>query len=270
MSRIGPAFAALREKGAKAFIPFIECGDPDADTTVQLAVEFARRGVTLIELGIPFSDPLMDGPVIQLASSRALAGGMTTRGCLEVARRIREATQVPLIFMGCYNPILRFGPEAFVGEAAAAGVDGLLVTDLPPEETGDFPRLLKEAGLDFIALAAPTTTPERLERICSVASGFIYLISVTGVTGMRDRLPEDLAANVERVKRASGLPVVVGFGTKTPEQAAAVCKVADGAVVGSAIVDFVASRLGNLDRARLVSEAGDFVESFVKAIGGQG
>ena len=265
MSRIAALFEGLRAESRAAFMPFITCGDPSADTTLDLMLAFDAAGVGMIELGMPFSDPLADGPVIQAASTRALSAGMTVRGTLDVLRRFRERSAVPVCLMGSYNPILHYGGEAFCADAAAAGADGLILPDLPPEEAADFEALAAGAGLNLIFLVAPTTTPERMALIASVASGFIYYVSVTGVTGGRDSLAEDISEHVNSIRKSSSLPVAVGFGTKTPQQAAQVARIADGVIVGSAIVRHIAENAGSGD---LVDSTAAMVRGFVEAVRG--
>ena len=263
MSRIGDTFARLAGEDRAAFMPFLTCGDPSAEATLELMSAFAEAGVGLIELGMPFSDPLADGPVIQAASTRALTGGMTVAGALGVLRRFRERSAVPVCLMGSYNPALRYGAERFCADAAAAGADGLIIPDLPPEESEGFVALSDSSGLDNVFLVAPTTTPERLALIGGLSRGFIYYISITGVTGARERLAGDIREHVDLIRRRSDLPVAVGFGTKTPEQAAEVAREADGVIVGSAIVSRIAERAGAPD---LVESTASFVRSFVEAV----
>jgi len=230
----------LRSKGKKGLIPFITAGDPDLAGTVEMTRRMAAAGADLIELGIPFSDPLADGPVIQRASLRALAAGATVPKILDAVREIRKDCPVPLILMGYYNPIYKYGIRRFAGDAARAGVNGLIVPDLSHEESGPLYEAALAAGMDLIPLVAPTTTGSRLERITADARGFIYCVSVTGVTGAREEIKTDLASFTERVRRYTNLPLAVGFGIAGPEQAARVARHCNAVVVGSAIVKIIA------------------------------
>jgi tryptophan synthase alpha chain len=237
VSRIEGKFAELRAAGRLALIPYLTVGYPDVATTIALASALVTAGADLIELGVPFSDPLADGATIQRASHAALSAGVTPRTCLEVAAAIRVLTDVPIILMGYYNPILRYGPEAFCRAAAAAGVDGLIVPDLPPEEAGELRAAADPSGLDIIFLLAPTATAERVATVSRAASGFIYCAALAGVTGARDSLAADLAAFTDRVRRQSDLPLAVGFGISRPEHVSALRGISDGAIVGSALID---------------------------------
>ena len=236
MSRITEKFAALKRESKKGFIPFITAGDPDLETTRDLIIELARAPATVIELGVPFSDPMADGPVIQRASERALRHGFGLAEVLQVAAGARKQTEVPIILFSYFNPLLQFGIEKLVDEAAAAGIDGILVTDLTPEEAGEFAGTLRAQELDLIFLVAPTSTDERLKMVAERASGFIYAVSRAGVTGARAEMSAEAEALVKRVRQFSDLPVAVGFGISKPEHVADVWRYADAAVVGSAIV----------------------------------
>lgn len=236
MTRIGKKFAELKQQQRKALITFITAGDPDLALTERLIPAMAAAGADVIELGMPFSDPMADGPTIQLSSERSLAGGTTLAAILAMVKRVRQVCQVPILLMGYYNPVYAFGPERFCGEAAAAGVDGVLLVDLPPEEAGEFSRLAIAANLDLISLLTPTSDASRIEKVKRVGRGFIYYVSVAGVTGARTTVAEDIGTMVERIRARASLPVAVGFGISTPEQAATVAAVADGVVVGSALV----------------------------------
>ena len=236
MSRIAARFEELKQQNRAAFVPFITAGDPDGDTTLALLQELPAAGADLIELGVPFSDPMADGPAIQASSQRALKAGMTLTKVLELVRRFRKSDgKTPLVLMGYYNPIHAFGTARFAKEAAAAGVDGLITVDLPPEEDDVLRVPAAAQGLDVVRLATPTTDDARLKVIANGAGGFLYYVSVAGVTGTKSYAEEDVRAAVARMK-AAGLPVAVGFGIRTPEQAAAIAGFADAAVVGSAIV----------------------------------
>ncbi len=237
MSRIAKRFSELAKANKAAFVPFITAGDPDADITAALLAELPAAGADLIELGVPFSDPMADGPAIQASSQRALKGGMTLPKVLELVRRFRKADKkTPLALMGYFNPIHAFGTAKFVKTAAEAGVDGLIVVDLPPEEDEVLRLPAAAHGIDIVRLATPTTTDKRLPTVLKGAGGFLYYVSITGVTGTKSFAEGEVRAAVKRLKAKSGLPVAVGFGIRTPENAAFIAKVADGAVIGSAIV----------------------------------
>ena len=236
MSRIAATFARLKSEGKKGFIPFIVAGDPDLETTGRLLIELTRAGVTLIELGVPFSDPMADGPVIQRASERALQHDIGVADVLALVAGVRRTTDVPIVLFSYFNPLLQFGLERLASEAQQAGVDGVLVTDLAPEESDEFAAALCGQGLDLIFLVAPTSTDERLRMITERASGFIYAVSRAGVTGTRADVSREAETLVARVRHVSDLPVAVGFGISNAEQVAEVCRYADAAVVGSAIV----------------------------------
>jgi tryptophan synthase alpha chain len=239
MTRIGERFRQCREKGRKAFVAFVTAGDPSLERTVEVAVEMDRAGVDVLELGVPFSDPLADGPVIQRASERALRHGTTLAGVLDAARRIRRRCEIPLLLFSYSNPPLAHGLGRLAKDAREAGIDGVLVTDLPPEEAGEWLAVAREADLDTVFLAAPTSSGERLRRIADATRGFVYAVSRTGVTGEREALSEDARPLVARIRDLTREPVALGFGISTPEQAAAAAAAADGVVVGSALVRFL-------------------------------
>jgi len=266
MSRIKETFDRLRRLKEKAFIPFITCGDPNIDKTYEILFEFQKRGVDIVELGVPFSDPLADGKTIQKASMRALSAGTTLGDVLGLVQRLRrDGFALPIVLMGCYNPIVQYGEERFCEDAQDAGVDGVLVSDLPPEEGEEFEQRAKKKGLDVIYLVAPTTPPHRVKYILEHASGYIYYISILGVTGAREKLAEDLADKVRRIKEMTQLPVAVGFGVSKPEHARQVAQVSDGVVVGSAIIDIMERSFGSPDMIKCV---GEFVEELVRATKG--
>jgi len=251
VSRIAARFASLRDEGRGALIPFLEAWDPDAATSMALLRGMPAAGADLIEIGMPFTDPMADGPTIQLAGRRALKAGATLARTLAMVREFRrEDDATPVILMGYLNPILSYDPERFCQDAAAAGVDGLIVVDLPTEEADLLLPLASARGLDVIRLVAPTTDDARMPLVLHGSSGFVYYVSITGITGTRSATAEDLAANMPRIRRVSDLPVAVGFGVRTPEQAAAVARVADGAVVASALIDTLAASLDEQGRAR--------------------
>jgi tryptophan synthase alpha chain len=229
-------FKTLREAGELGIVAYITAGDPSLDATLKFVLALAEAGADVIELGVPFSDPLADGPTIQRASERALKSGTTLAGVLNLVRRIRESSQVPLVLFSYYNPILQMGLEKFATTASLAGADGVLVTDLTPEESDDYRRILAAHHLDAIFLGAPTSTDERLAKIAACSSGFLYLISRTGVTGAKDTLPDDLPALLRRARAVTQLPLAVGFGISLPGHVSVLGGLADAAVVGSALV----------------------------------
>jgi tryptophan synthase alpha chain len=239
MGRIGVRFEKRHAEGKPAFVAFLTAGDPSLDRTCEAAVELDRAGVDVLELGVPFSDPLADGPVIQRASERALARGVTLPNVLEAVRRIRERSELPLLLFSYFNPLLQHGLERLAGEAKGAGVDGVLVTDLPPEEAGEWVTAARAVDLDTIFLASPTSPPDRLRRVAEASRGFVYAISRTGVTGEREALSEDARPLVGRLRALTQVPVALGFGLSTPEQVREAAAVADGVVVGSALVRFL-------------------------------
>jgi tryptophan synthase alpha chain len=240
-ARIDARFAALKAEGRAAFVAYVMAGDPDAAAALKILQGLPAAGADLIELGFPFSDPMAEGPPIQRAAQRALAKGMTLSGTLDLVRRFRAGDQTtPLILMGYMNPLVTWGFEAFAHDAAAAGVDGIIVVDCPPEEADPLADALDAAGVSLIRLATPTTDDARLKVVVRRTSGFVYYVSVAGVTGVKEADAAVVAPNVARVRKASGMPVAVGFGIKTPDQAAAIARVADAAVVGSALVDEIA------------------------------
>src|ERR1044072_2209713 len=247
MSRIAEAFANLKQPNRKGFIPFITAGDPDLETTRQLIVELARVGSTLIELGVPFTDPMADGPVIQRASERALRHAFGLQDILDTAARARKQIDTPIILFSYYNPLLQFGLQRLAQAVSEAGVDGVLVTDLTPEESGEFEATLREHDLDMIFLVAPTSTDERLRLVAEHASGFIYAVSRAGVTGTREKVSAEAEKLVNRMRQFSSLPIAVGFGISNAAQVADVNRYADAVVVGSAIVAEMERRAGDPD-----------------------
>jgi tryptophan synthase alpha chain len=262
-TRIAQRFAALREKGEMGLVAFITAGDPSLAVSESIALALAGAGVDVIELGVPFSDPLADGPVIQRSSERALRAGTTLGGVLELAARIRQKSDVSLVLFSYYNPVLQMGLDRFAERAAAAGIDGVLITDMTPEESGDYRRAARAHGLDTVFLAAPTSPDERLKRIAEVSTGFLYVVSRTGVTGTKDSLPEDLPALVRRVRSVTSLPLAIGFGISLPGQVSVLGGLADAAVVGSALVQEVeraatpeAAVAAVAERARTLKQAG--------------
>ncbi|HEY3908810.1 MAG TPA: tryptophan synthase subunit alpha [Stellaceae bacterium] len=250
MSRIERRFAALRGEGRAALVAYLTAGDPDPDTSAELFAGLPKAGADLIEIGMPFSDPMADGPAVQDAGQRALKAGMTLRGTLALVRGLRRHDDAtPIVLMGYYNPIYRHGAERFVGEALDAGVDGVIVVDLPPEEDDELAGPARRAGLDVIRLATPTSDERRLPRIVEGASGFLYYVAIAGITGTRPADTVAAAAAVARLRRFTTLPIAVGFGIKNPDQAAAVARAADAAVVGSSLVQRLALNLDPDGRA---------------------
>ena len=239
-TRISIMFEALQARNKKAFIPYLMAGDPDAGTTLQQVLLLERCGADIIELGVPFSDPLADGPTIQKAAGRALKSGTTLRKVLSIVRDIRSQTDVPLILMTYYNPVFKYGEKAFIHDAIHSGVDGIIVPDLPPEEAGELIKLSRQGTggrrLDTIFLIAPTSTPMRIKKIAAASSGFVYYVSVTGITGAALEIDEGFRRHLDLVKHATDKPVAVGFGIATPDQALKVAQIADGVIVGSALV----------------------------------
>lgn len=263
MTRINKTFTTLRQKNETALIPFLTAGDPDMATTAQLIRALADNGADLIELGVPFSDPMADGPTIQAASERALAAGATLDKVLQLVKLVRQDCQVPLVLMGYYNPIFRYGVERFAADAAAAGVDGVLLVDLPPEQTEEISPALQAAGIDMITLLAPTTPRERMQRLAAAAQGYLYYVSMTGVTGTAAISPADIRVAVEDLKAMTEVPVGVGFGISTVEDARAVGAFADGVVVGSALVKIIAE-YGQSEE--LLPRVGQFIASLKQGL----
>jgi tryptophan synthase alpha chain len=257
--RIARRFAELARRGELGLVAYLTAGDPTLEATEKIVLAAAEAGADVIELGVPFSDPLADGPTIQRASERALKSGTTLAGILALVGRLRQKTDVPLILFSYYNPILQMGLEKFAASAAASGADGVLATDLTPEEAGDYRAILRAHGLDTIFLAAPTSTDKRLERIAAATSGFLYLISRTGVTGTRDALPEELPALVRRARKATRLPIAVGFGISLPTHVSVLGGIADAAVVGSAIV-------AEIERAATPEAAAEAVANLIRTL----
>ncbi len=262
-TRISKRFAELRAAGELGIVAYITAGDPSLDATHKFVLALADAGADVIELGVPFSDPLADGPTIQRASERALKAGASLAGVLELVRRIRQTNQVPLVLFTYFNPVLQMGLEKFAAAAAQAGADGVLVTDLTPEESEDYRRIIHAQNLDTIFLAAPTSDDQRLQKISACSSGFLYLISRTGVTGAKDSLPDDLPSLLRRVRHFTELPVAVGFGISLPGHVSVLGGLADAAVVGSALVSEIenassieAASVALRDRVKGLKEAG--------------
>ena len=246
MSRIDDLFADLQSRNRKAFVAFITAGDPDVQISAEILAGLPSAGADIIELGMPFTDPMADGPAIQAASQRALAVGQTLKGTLNMVADFRAGNDTtPIVLMGYYNPIYHYGVDKFIAEAKQAGVDGLIIVDLPAEEDDELCLPAMQAGLNFIRLATPTTDDKRLPHVLKNTSGFVYYVSITGITGAAAPQQQAVADNIARIKQQTELPVCVGFGIRTPEQAAALAASADGVVVGSALVDIIAETAEN-------------------------
>lgn len=258
-TRISRRFAELRASGELGIVAYITAGDPSLEATVKFVLALAEAGADVIELGVPFSDPLADGPTIQRASERALKSGTTLAGVIDLVRHIRESSQIPLVLFSYYNPILQMGLEKFARAAAEVGADGVLGTDLTPEESADYRRILATHHLDTIFLGAPTSTDERLTKIAAVSSGFLYLISRTGVTGAKDALPDDLPALLRRARNVTQLPIAVGFGISLPGHVSVLSGLADAAVIGSALVS-------EIENAKSVEAAGAALAQRVRSL----
>ena len=257
MTRIEKRFEQLRSERRKAFIPYITAGDPSLDITLELVLALDKAGADLIELGVPFSDPIADGPVIQRATDRALRNGVTLQKVLRLGENIRKKSEIPLVLFSYFNPLLNHGPEKLAKDAVAAGFDGVLATDLTIEESEPFVRTMRGAGLNTIFLVAPTSSPERMKKIAQTSNGFLYAVSRTGVTGERQELAADLKDFLRTLRTFTAAPIAVGFGISHPEHVRAVWQEADGAIVGSSIVKKVEEHIGRSD---LVSEVAAFAE----------
>jgi len=267
LARLDAMFAALRASGRKAVAPFVTAGDPDADTSVAVIEAVARAGASLCELGVPYSDPIADGPVIQASFTRALGHGVTLEEVFTIARRAAERVSMPILAMGSYSLIFRRGIGRYAADAAAAGIAGLIVPDLPIEESDEVAAACREAGLALVRLVTPTTPPERAAAIARQSTGFLYCVSVAGVTGARTSLPEGLVDRVRWLKTQTDVPVLVGFGIAAPEQARAVAEVADGVIVGSALVRRIAEA-ADRPRAEMLADVERFTADLVTAVSG--
>jgi tryptophan synthase alpha chain len=263
MNRIDDKFATLKERGESALIPFVTAGDPDLDTTLRIVRSLERSGADLVELGVPFSDPMADGPTIQRASERALKTGTTLPLVLQMVRELRRHSAIPVILFGYYNPFFRYGLSRFAREVKSAGADGILCVDLPPEESGELKRWTDAQQLDAIFLLAPTSDATRIRLVSEQGQGFVYYVSVTGVTGARKSFEDQLRGQVVAVRRATRLPVGVGFGVSTPQQAAWIASFADAVVVGSALIERMEKAKGWREKAR---RAEAFVASLKRAM----
>ena len=260
-SRISRRFAELRSSGEMGLVAYITAGDPSLEATEQFVLALAGAGADVIELGVPFSDPVADGPVIQRASERALRAGTTLAGVLSLVKSLRAKTEVPLVLFSYFNPVLQLGLEKFAEQASAAGADGVLITDVTPDEGAEYRQAMSSRGLDTIFLAAPTSTDERLALIAKASSGFLYLISRTGVTGAKDQLADELPALARRVRRVTDLPIAIGFGISLPGHVSVLVGLADAAVVGSALVE-------EIERAGSVPAAAEALAARVKLLKG--
>ncbi len=258
MNRIDRKFEKLKSANQKGFVAYITAGDPTLKVTKELVIELEKRGVDIIELGVPFSDPLADGPVIQEASQRALKNKVSLKDVLDVAEELRESSQIPIVLFTYFNPVHRYGVNRFVKRCAEADIDGVLLLDLPPEEGNEYKALMDERGVKTVFLLSPTSTEERIALISKMASGFVYYVSRTGVTGERDKLEDSIGAMVSKIRDHTDIPVAVGFGISKPEQVVQVASCADAVVVGSAIV----RRIGQwTNDESLVSKIGDYTET---------
>ncbi len=266
MNRIEKKFRELNDKGRTALVTYVTAGDPSIEMTPDIVLKLEESGADIIELGVPFSDPMADGPVIQLASERALKSGTTLKSVLESVKSIRRHSDIPIILFGYYNPFLTYGLEKFASDAARAGADGVLVVDLPPEEASEFKVHTDNEGLNLIFLLAPTSTHERVNLIAEHASGFVYLVSVTGVTGVRTQVDGSLDSLCSEIKQTTRLPVGVGFGISSPEQVESISGFADAVIVGSAIVRLIEKH--GQDKDALLERLSDFVGSLSAPCGG--
>lgn len=269
-NRIGRRFEAVRNEGRAALVTFVTAGDPDPETSLEIVRRLPAAGADVIELGMPFSDPMADGPAIQAANQRALQAGMTLRKTLELVASFRtEDDDTPIVLMGYYNPIYHMGVDRFIAAALGAGVDGLIVVDLPPEEDDELCHPARTAGLDWIRLTTPTTGDERLPRVLANASGFVYYVSIAGVTGTRSAARDAVDTALRRIRRHTGLPLAVGFGIRTPGQVAETAGIADGVVVGSAIVDRVAGGVSEgLRGGEIAARVVEFVSELARGLKG--
>ena len=270
-TRIDTRFAELKNEGRAAFVTFLMCGDPDMATSLAIIKALPKAGADIIEIGMPFTDPMADGPAIQAAGLRALKAGMTLTKTLQVVREFRKDNDdTPIVLMGYYNPIYIYGVDKFLVDAKSAGVDGLIIVDLPPEEDTELCIPAMKAGLNFIRLATPTTDDKRLPAVLANTSGFVYYVSITGITGSASASTSDVASAVARIKRHTKLPVCVGFGIRTPEAARDIAQAANGAVVGSALIDVLRSTLDTNGKAtaKTVPAVADFVSSLAQGVRG--
>jgi tryptophan synthase alpha chain len=267
MTRIDDAFKTAQRFGDKVFVAYITAGYPDMETTVELIHELARRGVNIIELGVPFSDPIADGKTIQASSQAALDMGVNLPMILKAVKEVRKTSEIPLVLMGYFNPIMQAGGAKALPTIKKAGVDGLIIPDLPPDEEADFAREAKNVKISLIYLLAPTSTPDRINLVANKSTGFVYYVSLTGVTGARAELPSDITGHVEEIRKAAKLPIAVGFGISRPDQAVKVAGIADGVIVGSAIINAITESMKSHKKPKTIAQdVGDFVTTLIKAI----
>jgi len=245
---ISQTFARLRREGGKAFIPYVMAGDPSIGRSREIVLLFEKCGADIVELGVPFSDPLADGPIIQRAAERSLRQGTSLRSVISFVREVRGATQIPIVLMTYFNPVFRYGPSDFIRDARGAGVDGVVIPDLPPEEATDFVRSARRLRLDTIFLLAPTSTEERIRKVVHYSSGFIYYVSITGITGAELLLDGSMERSIAQIRQRTTMPIAVGFGVSTPDEAAHVARLSDGVIVGSAIVKRLGDTRESLER----------------------
>ncbi len=261
MSRLRERLQALRRTGRKGFIPYLMAGDPDLETTARLIRALEAAGADVLELGVPFSDPIADGPILQRAAERALRRGTRLRDCLDIVADVRRHSEIPIVLFSYLNPLLQFGLERLAREMAVVGIDGVLTTDLVPEEAEEFRQVMRAQGIETIFLVAPTSTDERIAEIARSASGFIYVVSRTGVTGTREQLSETMRPTVERVRRHTDLPIAVGFGISRPEHVREIWHYADAAVVGSALVQEIERHAAEPDLVKRVARFARWLKS---------
>lgn len=262
MNRIDKKFSDLRKNGRKALIAFFTAGDFGLTATKKFVIEFEQRGVDIIELGVPFSDPVADGPTIQSSSERSLKRGTRLKDIISLVGQLRKKTQIPIVLMGYYNPILKYGPARFISDCVKNGVDGVIIPDLPPEESGELTAAAKGRNFDIIFFLSPTSSLKRIKMVSGMTRGFIYYVSLTGITGARSSLPAGFAARVKLIKKTSDKPVCVGFGVSMPEQARRISAVADGVIVGSAIVKQMEKNSSN---KKFVKNVGNYVHKLAEA-----
>jgi tryptophan synthase alpha chain len=263
MGRIGDKFESLREKKEKALIVYLTAGDPSLEITKKLILGLEKAGVDILEIGVPFSDPTADGPVIQAASQRALKAGTTLEGVLNLVTEVRKVSEIPIVLFGYFNPIFAYGVQKFAGAARRAGVDGVLVVDLPYEEANELRIYTDAVGIDFISLIAPTTDGKRLNKIAADAMGFLYYISITGITGTAAPKIDNIKTEVKKIRKITKLPIAVGFGISKPQQAQEIARFADGIVIGSAVVRLIDENKNNPDLVKIVS---DYARDIKKAL----
>lgn len=264
MNRIDKKFKELKKNKQKALAIFITAGFPDLETTKMLAIKFAELGVDLLELGIPFSDPIADGPIIQNASNQAIKNKVSVKSILRLVKDLRKNIEIPVLLMGYYNPIFTYGVGKFIKEAKMSGVDGVIIPDLPPEENLELQKACLKNGLDNILLVAPTTSLDRIKTISHLSRGFIYYISITGITGIRKKLPEEISSKIKQLRRFSKKPICVGFGISNPKQAKEICNYADGVIIGSAVVKIINDNLGN--NKKIIERTSNFIKLICEAV----